>query len=346
VAVQSIQRAGKHRIVTRVRSHHDPAPGITRVITRVIKKRRKRPRPTVIHSIGHNEDAYVAVAGTPGHGSVHVVEQVPALRGTKVRVVNGVRTVTTPGHVPVVVDHNVQPVIVPHQPKVVVKQPTAVAIQPVPVRPVIQPVITPQVASPLRPQATSETLPLPKCSYINTDFPGDDLVLETGDNARPGINAGSARACKARCRLEETCSFWTYKEGLNRDLGLRDCFLKIGTPGLPVPREAVPRLGFVSGTKDNNCVCIESEDEEDQVCPIKEPRGAIYPWRSLNEDDQQLDEGLGLDGGLYAGLTPRIGLGTGNDNTLVATVRALRAQLDLISTRLGGTNRIPGTRDL
>ena len=78
--------------------------------------------------------------------------QVPALRGTKVRVVNGVRTVTTPGHVPVVVDHNVQPVIVPHQPKVVVKQPTAVAIQPVPVRPVIQPVITPQVASPLRPQ--------------------------------------------------------------------------------------------------------------------------------------------------------------------------------------------------
>ena len=55
VAVQSIQRAGKHRIVTRVRSHHDPAPEITRVITRVIKKRRKRPRPTVIHSIVHNE---------------------------------------------------------------------------------------------------------------------------------------------------------------------------------------------------------------------------------------------------------------------------------------------------
>ena len=55
MAVQSIQRAGKQRIVTRVRSHHDPPPGITRVITRVIKKRRKRPRPTVIHSIGHNE---------------------------------------------------------------------------------------------------------------------------------------------------------------------------------------------------------------------------------------------------------------------------------------------------
>ena len=35
--------------------------------------------------------------------------------------------------------------------------------------------------------------------------------------------------------------------------------------GLPVPREAVPRLGFISGTQDNNCICIKSEDEEDEV---------------------------------------------------------------------------------
>ena len=97
---------------------------------------------------------------------------------------------------------------------------------------------------------TGDRLPLPKCSYLNTDFPGDDLILE--DYTEPGINAGSARACKARCRLEETCSFWTYKEGFSRDTVTLDCFLKEGTPGLPVPREAVPRLGFVSGTQDNN----------------------------------------------------------------------------------------------
>ena len=95
-----------------------------------------------------------------------------------------------------------------------------------------------------------DRLPLPKCSYINTDFPGDDLIFD--DDDEPGINAGSARACKARCRLEENCSFWTYKEGFSRDTRTRDCFLKEGTPGLPVPREAVPRLGFVSGTQDNN----------------------------------------------------------------------------------------------
>ena len=60
-----------------------------------------------------------------------------------------------------------------------------------------------------------DRLPLPKCSYINTDFPGDDLIFD--DDDEPGINAGSARACKARCRLEENCSFWTYKEGFSRD---------------------------------------------------------------------------------------------------------------------------------
>ena len=103
----------------------------------------------------------------------------------------------------------------------------------------------------LGPVYNGDRLPLPKCSYLNTDFPGDDLYLDDDDD-EPGINAGSARACKARCRLEERCSFWTYKEGFSRDTFTKDCFLKEGTPGLPVPREAVPRLGFVSGTQDNN----------------------------------------------------------------------------------------------
>jgi hypothetical protein len=39
------------------------------------------------------------------------------------------------------------------------------------------------------------------------------------------------RACKALCRQEEDCSFWTYREGFNRDLNAKDCFLKEGTPG-------------------------------------------------------------------------------------------------------------------
>ena len=72
-------------------------------------------------------------------------------------------------------------------------------------------------------------VPLPKCSYINTDFPGDDLLIDGATSA--GLNAGSARACKARCRLEELCNFWTYREGDNRDTLTRDCFLKEGTPG-------------------------------------------------------------------------------------------------------------------
>ena len=73
-------------------------------------------------------------------------------------------------------------------------------------------------------------VPLPKCSYINTDFPGDDLYLDGATSA--GLNAGSARACKARCKLEELCNFWTYREGDNRDTLTKDCFLKEGTPGV------------------------------------------------------------------------------------------------------------------
>ena len=77
--------------------------------------------------------------------------------------------------------------------------------------------------------AAVDRLPLPKCSYINTDFPGDDLLFD--DDDEPGINAGSARACKARCRQEDACVFWSYREGNSRDTFTRDCFLKEGTPG-------------------------------------------------------------------------------------------------------------------
>ena len=90
-------------------------------------------------------------------------------------------------------------------------------------------------------------VPLPKCSYINTDFPGDDLYLDGATSA--GLNAGSARACKARCKLEELCNFWTYREGDNRDTLTRDCFLKEGTPGEgspPVPKQ----MNYFTATAD------------------------------------------------------------------------------------------------
>merc|ERR1711971_1308056 len=169
-------------------------------------------------------------------------------------------------------------------------------------------------------------VPLPKCSYINTDFPGDDLYLDGATSA--GLNAGSARACKSRCKLEELCNFWTYREGDNRDTLTRDCFLKEGTPGLPVPREAVPRLGFVSGTQDNNCICIKSEEEDDEVCPIKEPRGLVYPWRSTDESSSTRLPGWStgiptpvLDPGLERG-------------SLQDTVDSLRRQIDSLTRAL------------
>ena len=43
---------------------------------------------------------------------------------------------------------------------------------------------------------SGDRLPLPKCSYVNTDFPGDDLDVDLGDGEGPqrGVNAGSARS--------------------------------------------------------------------------------------------------------------------------------------------------------
>ena len=194
-----------------------------------------------------------------------------------------------------------------------------------------------------------------RCSYLNTDFVGDDLEFD-GDNGRvgDGINAGSARACKARCnlmmmmmgmimvmmtrcRLEEACNFWTYKEGASRDLLTRDCFLKEGTPGLPVPREAVPRLGFVSGTRDNNCICIKSEDEEDEVCPIKDPRGLVYPWRSLDEDENDLERGLpplGWNRGVYGALDPRLTPIVGDNLSSIGGNNLLEAKVNPISVEM------------
>ena len=102
-------------------------------------------------------------------------------------------------------------------------------------------------------------------------------------------------------------------------------------------------------------VCIKSEDEEDEVCPIKEPRGLVYPWRSLDDEENDLERGLpplGWNRGVYGGLDPRLGpvlgngLGVGDgDNVLLGTVRDLQDQLDAIARRLGGRTSV-GDRDL
>eukprot|EP00090_Calanus_glacialis_P000020 TRINITY_DN10016_c0_g1_i1.p1 TRINITY_DN10016_c0_g1~~TRINITY_DN10016_c0_g1_i1.p1 ORF type:complete len:393 (-),score=122.17 TRINITY_DN10016_c0_g1_i1:47-1225(-) len=315
------------------------------------KKRRRRIRPVAVvpaeavHPIAGFEGSYVAVSGTPGRGSVHVVENVPALGRDSVVVVNGVLVRSRGGAGTALVPVAPPPVV---HPSILHPVPAPVPVRPVflPVQPVAVPVQSRPQLPAARPTLTGDRLPLPKCSYINTDFPGDDLILE--GYTEPGINAGSARACKARCRLDDACSFWTYKEGFSRDTLTLDCFLKEGTPGLPVPREAVPRLGFVSGTQDNNCVCIKSEDEEDEVCPIKEPRGLVYPWRSLDEEENDLEEGLpplGWNRGVYGGIDPRLGPILGDDVGLEASVRALQAQLDVLTRRLGGRRTGP-VRDL
>jgi len=108
---------------------------------------------------------------------------------------------------------------------------------------------------------------------------------------------------------------------------------------LPVPRAAVPRIGFVSGTTDNNCICIKSEDEEDEVCPIKNPRGLVYPWKSNDDGNADYDRNLpplGWNRGVYGGVDPRLNPYLGVDQNLETSVRDLRRQLEVLTRTLDG----------
>ena len=110
--------------------------------------------------------------------------------------------------------------------------------------------------------------PLPRCTYVNTDFYGDDV----GDGK--GISTGSATGCKEQCAELDLCQFWTYREGW-----ARDCYLKQGRRGDPTGVNAVPKVGYVSGTKGDVCVCLpNSSNSEEEVCPISYSR-PIYPWK-------------------------------------------------------------------
>ena len=95
------------------------------------------------------------------------------------------------------------------------------------------------------------------------------------------------------------------------------------------------------------------------MCPIKEPRGLVYPWRSTDEDENDLERGLpplGWTRGVYGALDPRLGPGLGGggevlrglgrgDDVLRDTVRSLRDQLDALASRLGGRTSLDD-RDL
>ena len=104
-----------------------------------------------LHPVAGFEGSYVAVAGEPGRGAVHVVESVPALGRDAVTVVNGVsvRTLGGPHHtalVPVAPPPVAHPSTVVHTPPVTAVQ----SVQPAVVQPaVVQPaVVQPAVVQP------------------------------------------------------------------------------------------------------------------------------------------------------------------------------------------------------
>merc|ERR1712173_248658 len=76
-----------------------------------------------------------------------------------------------------------------------------------------------------------------------------------------------------------------------------------------------------------------------------DPRGLVYPWRSLDEDENDLEQGLpplGWNRGVYGALDPRLTpivgdnlSSIGGNNLLEAKVKALRDQLDVLTARLG-----------
>ena len=114
--------------------------------------------------------------------------------------------------------------------------------------------------------------PLPRCSYINTDFLGDDV----GDGK--GISTGGAIACKQACQASNICKFWTFRDGW-----ARDCYLKRGRRGDPNPTGAIPKIGFVSGTKGNDdCLCLPNgANSDEEICPVKSSR-PVFPWRNVD----------------------------------------------------------------
>lgn len=150
---------------------------------------------------------------------------------------------------------------------------------------------------------TRRNPPLPRCSYINTDFFGDDV----GDGK--GLTAASALECKSACQRADYCLFWTFRPGW-----ARGCYLKRGRRGDPTPTNAIPKEGYISGTKLDTCVCLSnSVNEEEQVCPVKTTQ-YVYPWHRkrpngydgnvrFDYDDDEVRR-RPIDDGLVGGVEP------------------------------------------
>ena len=138
----------------------------------------------------------MAVAGNPGRGSVHVVENVPALGHDSVTVVNGVRVRNRPAAVAPAVIVPAAAAAPGPAAAVIPAARVAPAAAAIPVLPVAAAPALPNAADDPNRQSTvrgvpGDRLPLPVCSYLNTDFPGDNLVFDDGTTR--GLNAGSAR---------------------------------------------------------------------------------------------------------------------------------------------------------
>ena len=50
--------------------------------------------------------------------------------------------------------------------------------------------------------------------------------------------------------------------------------------GDPNPQSAIPKIGFISGTKGNDdCLCLPNgADTSEEICPVRSTR-PIYPWK-------------------------------------------------------------------
>ncbi len=109
---------------------------------------------------------------------------------------------------------------------------------------------------------------LPKCSYLDTDFFGNDV----GDGR--GLTTGSPYACKEACIDQDGCSFWTFRHGW-----ARDCYLKRAADDDDDERpEGIEfKPGFVSGTVGNRCSCLRNDG--DRICPTRRRGGVGFPWR-------------------------------------------------------------------
>merc|ERR1719481_1646922 len=181
------------------------------VVHKKPRRRIRPIRPITVVSDGVSsgrvfDGSYVAVSGTNGRGAVHVVDNVPALGRDSVSVINGVRVRYRPnkrvvqvvgdnrGVVQVVPDREVVPVVSRRVPPPVAHpstrvvggtRDTQVVVDRRPNTPqvVVQPVAVPyptgqggllpnqQTPAGTSPVLTGDRLPLPECSYVNTDFP-------------------------------------------------------------------------------------------------------------------------------------------------------------------------------